>query len=64
MIGRFGEMLLEYLKAKPYWVRIQPAIILLFGFAAFEFFAYQYLVLARPGRPEAPALWSLPSDAA
>jgi len=29
-----------------------------------ELFAYQYLVLARPGRPDAPARWSLPSDAA
>jgi 2-polyprenyl-3-methyl-5-hydroxy-6-metoxy-1,4-benzoquinol methylase len=29
-----------------------------------ELLAYQYLVLARPGRPDAPPRWSLPSDAA
>jgi predicted TPR repeat methyltransferase len=28
-----------------------------------ELLAYQYLVLARPGRPAAPARWSLPSHA-
>jgi hypothetical protein len=43
MINKVWEMLLEWLKSKPYWKRLQPFVIWLLGFIAVEFLAYQYI---------------------
>lgn len=43
MLGKAWDILLEWLRGKPYWKKLQPFIILTFGIAAVEILAYQYI---------------------
>jgi 2-polyprenyl-3-methyl-5-hydroxy-6-metoxy-1,4-benzoquinol methylase len=47
---------------RPHGVNLLAWLVALPGLR--ELVAYQYLVLARPGRPPRPGRWTLPSDAA